>query len=199
MTKFRASIALLVVLLGTVALTAQQAPVRGQMPDLGRPTRGNDSLPLFDFDAYFLGTWKFDWDVPDGPLGPAGRISGTTTYRALAAGFYEARTEAAGPAGPVRVDETIAYRRDYKTLARAVADSRGFSFLQIGPIGGDLGGYYNIYFESAPFRHNGKLLRVKTAMHLVSPLNYRVATTLSEDGGPFMNYGTTWWRKNVTQ
>lgn len=40
---------------------------------------------------------------------------------------------------------------------------------------------------------------MKTAMHLVSPLNYRVATTLSVDGGPFMNYGTTWWRKNVMQ
>lgn len=129
-------IALLAAPLCGVVLTAQQVLVRGQMPDLGRPTRGDDPLPVFDFDAYFLGTWKFDWDVPEGPLGPGGRISGTTTYRAVAVGFYEAHTEATGPTGPLTIDETIAYRRDDKTLARAVSDSRGFSFLQIGPIGG---------------------------------------------------------------
>ena len=35
-----------------------QAP-RGQMPDLGRPTKSDDAIPLFDFDTYFLGTWTF--------------------------------------------------------------------------------------------------------------------------------------------
>jgi hypothetical protein len=33
-------------------------------------------------------------------------------------------------------------------------------------------------------------------MRLLSPLNYKVATTLSVDGGPFRNYGNPWWRKD---
>jgi hypothetical protein len=30
---------------------------------------------------------------------------------------------------------------------------------------------------------------------LLSQLNYRMATGISVDGGPFTNMGTPWWRK----
>src|SRR5712671_108345 len=68
----------------TVAVPSGQpqtdkAPLpKGQMPNLGRPTKVDDELPPFNFDAYFLGKWTFEWDVPEGPLGPSGRIVGTT-------------------------------------------------------------------------------------------------------------------------
>ena len=32
-------------------------------------------------------------------------------------------------------------------------------------------------------------------MRLVSPVNYRVATTISVDKGPFANYGNPWFQK----
>src|ERR1700730_15539493 len=113
---------------------------KGQMPDLGRPTKVGEELPLFNFDEYFRGKWTFEWDVPEGALGPSGRITGTTIYKAIDAGkFYEASTEATGPGGTYTLRETIAYQRDNKALARHVTDSRGFSFLQAGTIGGDLG------------------------------------------------------------
>jgi len=117
---------------------------KGQMPNLGRPTKADDELPLFDFDAYFLGKWTFEWDTPEGPLGPSGRITGTTIYKPVDGRFYEATTEASGPGGAFKLRELIAYHKEYKTLARQVADSRGFSFLQIGTIGGDLGGINDI-------------------------------------------------------
>lgn len=194
----------LAALVGGVAILSAQQPtppkpgIHGQMPELGRPTRSDDTLPLFDFDQYFTGTWTFEWDVPEGPLGPAGRIAGSTTYRKLADGFFEAVTQGTGPAGPITWTETIAYRDGAKTLARHVVDSRGFSFLQIASIGGDLGGYYNIYYESAPFVHAGSTLRIKTAMHLLSPINYKVNATVSVNGGRFTNYGSPWWRKDVS-
>ena len=64
-----------------VAVAAQppdktQLP-KGQMPDLGRATKVGDELPLFDFDAYFSGTWTFEWDMPDGALGESGTVTGT--------------------------------------------------------------------------------------------------------------------------
>jgi Protein of unknown function (DUF1579) len=170
---------------------------KGQMPNLGRPTQKDDQLPLFNFDEYFVGKWTFEWEVPDGPLGPGGKIAGTTVYRAVDGRFYEADTDATGPAGPFKIHELIAYHRENKVLARQVADSRGFSFMQIAPIGGDLGGSYNIYYESQPFTYNAKTVRIKHAMRLLSPVNYKVGVTVSVDGGRFLNYGNPWWQKQV--
>jgi hypothetical protein len=174
-----------------------QQPPRGQMPDLGRPTKNEDTLPLFDFDAYFPGTWTFVWDVPDGPLGPAGRIEGTTVYSALGNGEYQAVTRATGPGGQFTVTERIRYQKEQKTLTREITDSRGFKYSQKGTIGGDLGGFYNIYFESEPVKIGGQSVVFKHALRLSSPLNYRLSATMATDGGPFRNYGTPWFTKEV--
>ena len=76
----------------------QKPPLpKGQMPELGRPTKGEDALPPFNFDDYFLGKWTFEWDVPEGPLGRVGphhrhdRLHGRRAGR-----FYEADTDANG-------------------------------------------------------------------------------------------------------
>jgi hypothetical protein len=183
-------------------LTAQPQPAtpqlpKGQMPELGRPTQGDDALPPFNFDDYFNGRWTFEWDVPEGPLGPSGRVTGATVYAPVDGRFYEARTEASGAWGTFTQREVIGYHKEYKTLARQATDSRGFSFLQIGTIGGDLGGLFTIYLESSPFIFNNKTIRIKHAMRLLSPYNYKVGTSVSVDGGPFMNYGNPWWRKDA--
>jgi hypothetical protein len=173
-----------------------QPPPKGQMPDLGRNTKQDDKVPLFDFDMYFLGTWTFEWDMPEGPLGSAGRVEGTTVYKALGNAVYEAATEATGPDGKFTVKETIRYQREQKTLTRDVVDSRGFKYTQTGTIGGDLGGFYTIYFESAPFQVKGQSIRLKHAMRLTAPLAYRVSTTVAIQDEPYRNYGTPWWRKS---
>jgi hypothetical protein len=173
---------------------AQQVP-KGQMPVLGRATESTDKVPLFDFDAYFLGKWTFEWSMPESPLGPAGPYSGTTTFTKIDGASYEGLTVAEGPNGPFEVREKITYDKEGKSLTRTVTDSRGFNYTQTGPVGGDLGGIYNVHFESTPFTVNGKSVRVRNAMHLLSPLNYRVASSISVDGGPFTNLGTPWWKK----
>lgn len=171
---------------------------KSQVPTLGRPTRPDDPAPILNFDEYFNGKWNFTWDVPEGPLGPAGTLTGTTVYKTVVPGrFYEGLTEATGPNGPVKITETIAYLKDNKSLSRVVTDSRGFSYFQVGTVAGDLGGYFNIYFESAPFQHGGKSVRLKNAIRLLSPVNYKVAVTMSVDDRPFTNYGNPWWQKDV--
>lgn len=185
------------------SIHAQQQPgkpalPKGQMPDLGRPTKVDDTLPLFNFDDYFPGTWTFEWDMPDGPLGESGKVTGTTVYKVVEAGkFYQADTDATGPGGAFKIHELIAYNKEGKALSRHVTDSRGFSHLQLATVGGDLGGIYNIFFESSPFTYNGATIRLKHALRLMSPFNYKVATTVSVNGGPFRNYGNPWWRKDV--
>jgi hypothetical protein len=54
-----------------------------------------------------------------------------------------------------------------------------------------------MYFESEPFTFNGKTIRIRDGYRLVSPVNFRVATTISIDGGRFTNYGNPWWQKDV--
>jgi hypothetical protein len=181
-------------------LVAQQAKPqlpKSQVPDLGRPTRITDEQPLFSFDEYFLGKWTFEWEVPDGVLGPAGTIKGSIVYKQIEGPFYEAVTTATGPSGAITIKESITYRKEGKTAARWVTDSRGYSYTQLAPVGGDLGGYYNLYYEGSPFTVKGKTIRIKNALRLTSPLRYRNSTTVSVGGGPFMNYGSAWVEKQT--
>jgi hypothetical protein len=171
---------------------------KSQMPDLGRPTRPDDQQPLFDFEEYFPGTWKFEWDVPEGILGPSGTIKGTVVYKRIDGPFFEATTAASGPSGQFTIKETIAYRKEGKTVARWLTDSRGFTYQQLAAVGGDLGGYFNIYYESAPFSFKGKTVRIKNGLRLVSPIRYRNQASVSVDGGPFVNYGNPWYEKDST-
>ena len=182
----------------TTTPAAPQLP-KGQMPELGRPTESSDKVPLFNFDEYFLGgKWTFEWLVPETPLGPAGSITGTTTYTAVEGGtFYLAHTDATGPTGRFTITERIAYQKENKTITRYVTNSRGFSYLQTAAVGGDLGGFYNFYFDGEPFTFKGKTIRIRDAVRLVSPVNYKVAETISIDGGRFINYGNPWWQKDV--
>lgn len=170
---------------------------KGLMPNLGRPTGKDDTLPPFNFEEYFKGTWTFEWLVPESVFGPAGKITGTTVYKPIDARFYEAATEATGPSGSFTIKEIIGYNKEQHALTRQVTDSRGFSYLQIGPVGGDLGGVYDIYLESAPFTVNGKSVRIKSTLRTISPLNYKVATSIATDGDAYTNFGNPWWRKQI--
>ncbi len=184
----------LAIALAATTLGAQEVP-KGQMPTLGRPTQSDDQVPPLDFDAYFVGKWTFEWSMPETALAPAGDYTGSTVYKKVDGRFYEALTEGQGPAGAFTVRELIAYHRENKTVARQITDSRGMGRLEFGPVGGDLGGIYNVHFESAPFVHGGKTIRLKNTLRLMSPLAYRVAASISVDGGPFTNLGNPWWRK----
>lgn len=197
----RATVIGLALMLITGVASAQTPPPqqkpRGQMPDLGRPTKDDDKLPPLDFDAYFLGTWTFEWDMPEGALGPAGRLEGKTVYTALGGGAYQAVTDATGPTGKVTIKEIFRYQKGDKAITREVTDSRGYSYKERGTVGGDLGGAYYIYFESDPVTINGKAVRLKHNLRLTAPLSYRLAASVSEDNGPFINYGNPWWRKEA--
>lgn len=193
----RAGVAFAAFLSLTAAAQDKPQLPKSQMPDLGRPTRPNDAQPLLDFDEYFLGTWKFEWDVPEGVLGPSGTIKGTVTYKKIDGPFYAASTAASGPGGAFTVAETMAYRKEGKTIARWLTDSRGFSYQQLAAVGGDLGGYFNIYYEGTPFSFGGKTVRIKNALRLVSPIRYRNLTSVSVNGGPFVNYGNPWFEKDL--
>ena len=194
--------AALLVGLGLAAPAGAQAPqeqLKSQVPTLGRPTKPDDPAPLLDFWLYFKGSWNVTWDYPEGPLGPADVLSGTTVYTQKSASTFEAVTKAEHSGGAVTITEVFEYDREGHALTRAVTDSRGFSYTQKGTVNGDLGGQFTIRLESAPFTVKGQTVRLNSVMRLLSPLNYRTQYTVSVDGGPFTNYGNPWWRKESSK
>jgi hypothetical protein len=171
---------------------------KGQIPDRGRPTEKSDEVPPFDYDLYFPGKWVFEWRVPESPLGPAGTIQGTEEFERSEDGrFYRSRLQGSGPGGEFTVDADIVYEKDHRVFVRHRKDSRGFDMVETGRIGGDLGGFYTIHFESARFAANGHEVRLQMKTRLVSPVHYKVEAKISVDGGPFTSFGNPWWRKEL--
>jgi hypothetical protein len=187
-----------VIWLLTTHLPMHAAPGGAQAPDLGRPTKLDDVQPLLNFRDYFVGKWEFEWEMPDGPLGPGGLLTGSVVYKHLEGPFFEAVTSASGPEGAVTIREAIAYRDDAKTVSRYVNDSRGFAFQQMGRVGGDLGGTYTLHYESAPFTFKGKTIRIRNTIKTQSPYRYRNNMMVSVDKGEFVNYGNPWFEKDRT-
>ena len=192
----------LVLLVGLIPFEADaqapKDPPKGLMPNLGRPTKPEDVVPLLDFDKYFLGNWTFTADAPDSVLGPGGESSGTLTYRKLADGFYEAVTEGKSEAGAFTIKETIAYHRDQKVAFRHVTDSRGYSYTQMAEVGGNIGGDYRLFFKSAQFAYKGKQMRLNHTVYLAAPLTFRIDIDVADGPAEFMHM-SPWRYRRVPQ
>jgi hypothetical protein len=162
-----------------------------------RPTEPTDPMPPPNMD-YFIGTWSFDWNVPESPLGPAGKMKGSETYKKILSGpVYQSEIRGDGPDGPFEARAITSYDEKEKLVSRYEIFSYGVSVFKSGRIGGDLGGYYTIFWESPPIRKNGKMIKLKGKTQMLSPAHYRVFLEISVDGGPFTSLGSAWFRKVV--
>jgi hypothetical protein len=160
-----------------------------------RPTEPTDPMPPPNMD-YFLGVWSFEWNIPESPLGPAGKIKGTETYRKNPNNAsYESEIIGEGPQGVFKGRATTTYKEKERRVIRAETGLLGTALTESGLIGGDLGGYYTIYWESEPIRKAGKTIRLKGKTQMLSPAHYRLQIQISVDGGPYTSLGNPWFRK----
>jgi hypothetical protein len=164
-------------------------------PQQSRPTDPRDPMPPPDMD-YFIGTWTFDWNVPESPLGPGGKIKGTEICKKVAGkDTYESEIKGEGPNGSFKGRATTSYNAAEKMVTRREDDFVGISTVKSGPIGGDLGGYYTIYWESTPIKKGGKVTKLKGKTLMLSPAHYKLQVEISVDGGPYTSLGNAWYRK----
>ena len=171
-------------------LAIQQAP-----PQAPRATNPDDPMPPPNLD-YFLGSWSFEWNVPESPLGPAGKFKGIETYsKGKDSSSYESVVEGEGPQGAFKGRSLMVYREKEKQVTRTETGMFGVSQTKTGPIGGDLGGYYTIFWETAPIKKEGKTVKLKGKTLMLSPANYRLQVQISVDDGPYTNFGSPWFRK----
>ena len=174
---------------------SQQPSQQPQQPP-SRPTQPDDPMPPPNLD-YFIGAWSFEWNVPESPLGPPGKLKGTEVFRKDAkSGAYESEIVGEGPEGSIKGHATTRYNEKDKVVTRSETGLFGISLTKVGPIGGDLGGYYTIFWETAPFKREGKTIKLKGKTLMLSPANYRVQVQISVDGGPFTNFGNPWFHKD---
>ncbi|MCI0487568.1 MAG: hypothetical protein L0229_13330 [Blastocatellia bacterium] len=159
-----------------------------------RPTDPSDPMPPPDMD-YFIGTWSFDWNVPESPLGPAGKFKGMETYRKTSDGSYESEIAGEGPEGAFKGRATTVYDEKKRMVTRSETGLFGVEMKKTGPIGGDLGGYYTIFWETEPIKKDGKTVKLKGKTLMLSPAHYRLQIQISVDGGPYTNFGNPWFRK----
>ena len=94
--------------------------------------------------------------MPESPLGSGGMIEGTEVYSTSEDGrYYTSRIDLWGPDGPFTTEARIVYLADQKVFARYDTDSRGFDSFRARRVGGDLGRFYTIHYETPPFEVNG--------------------------------------------
>jgi hypothetical protein len=86
-----------------------------------------------------------------------------------------------------------------RLFTRRDLDSRGFEVAWRGAIGGDLGGFYTLHYESEPSTHYGHTIRLKMITRLVSPLNYKVQPQIAVDRTEYVAFGNPWWQKTATR
>lgn len=185
----------------------------------GGQTKATDKVPPFD-PAYFVGTWAFDWTIPETPLGPAGDMAGTETFRLMPSadvskrvngfpGFpdevarkinahaslvLESRIEGTGPAGVIRSRTVLIYDRNTDEATQYAVDSSGSVSVRHGTLTGDLGGIYTFTWQSTIPR-DGREIHLKGRRVAFSPLNYRDFVQYSLDNKRFVTYGQPWYRK----
>lgn len=163
-------------------------------PQQSRPTDPSDPMPPPNMD-YFVGAWTFEWNVPESPLGPAGKFKGKETHKKINATTYESEIEGEGPLGAFKGRATTTYNEKERLVSRSETGLFGVQMTKNGPIGGDLGGYYTIFWETQPIKKGGKTIKLKGKTLMLSPANYRLQVQISVDGGPYTNFGNPWFRK----
>jgi hypothetical protein len=178
------------ILIFALLLLLPAFPLSAQQP--ARPTDPNDPMPPPNMD-YFVGAWTFDWNVPESPLGPAGKIKGKETYKKINPTTYESVIEGEGLAGAFKGRATTVYKEKEKHVETGVFGD--LTLKKMGPIGGDLGGYYTIFWETEPVTKDGKTIKLKGKTLMLSPANYRLQVQISVDGGPYTNFGNPWFRR----
>ena len=181
-------------------LTQQELDLITGLDALRRPTvgiegdeEGDDQAP---FDPhYFVGTWEIEGVLPASPFGESSEFFGTEVVRHVDGCMYESTIEATTVDGQVTIASRMMYDRRAAYLVRLEDDSRGFEFLKVGRVGGDPGGYFSHYWQTAPVVSQGQQVRLTGRTSMLSPFRYEVQTRMSVDGAPFANFGTVRWER----
>lgn len=186
-------------------LTPEQRKVTDAYNALDRPTRPSDEMPFWD-PEYFVGTWDVDMRTQDSLLGQGGQSAGTLTINADEKNgcLYEGTMKGEDPNGkPFTRTISAIYDPNKKQLTWTEKDSRGYTIVKSGPVGGELGGLFRHHFGDDPATQvttfAGKKIRFKGITEMSSPAYYKTDLQISIDGEPFKTFGRVMLEKQLPE
>lgn len=169
--------------------------IRKKKESARRTVDGEQEDP-FDPD-YFLGVWKMEWVAPDSPLGSAGEVTATLTVKHVEGCYYQGDLEAKAPDGAYRSNIQLVYDLERRYLVWIENDSRGRTMIRVGPVGGDLGGYYTHFWEQPVITVAGASVRLRGTTFVQSPSMFQIRSQISTKTDPYMNFGTVTFLKDL--
>jgi hypothetical protein len=186
-------------------LTPEQRKVNDTYNSLNRPTRPGDDMPFWD-PEYFVGTWDVDMRSQESPFGAGGPASGTITIKGSATNpcLYEGEMKGEDPDGKAFTrDVSALYDPNAKILTWTEKDSRGYTIVRKGPIGGELGGLFHHHFgedTSAPATTlGGRQYRFKGVTEMSSPAYFKTDLQFSTGNEPFRTFGRMTFEKQMPE
>jgi hypothetical protein len=186
-------------LIVSVAVTTEAGAKGQQGAKASGPTTGREMEAPFNLQ-YFLGKWEIEWAPPDTALLPGGMYTGTETVTHIENRFLKIEIALKGERGNMIAGQGVLFY-DWglggQSMVRYVVYDAGFSLLQYGPLGGDLGGYYSHFWQTPEFALNDHRFTLKGRSYFVSPAAYRVDQQISVEGKDFFNFGTMWMTKEA--
>ncbi|HYT05759.1 MAG TPA: DUF1579 family protein [Gemmatimonadales bacterium] len=160
--------------LAAVTLLATST-LRAQAPPAPKPGPEHQKLD------YFAGRWHEVAEVKPGPMGPGGKMAGTSTCEWFAGGFYlVCRSDGSGPAGEMRGLGIMGYSTERTHYTYYGIDNSGMGG---DPAYGELrGDTWDWHGESLM---GGKTVKGHYVIKQVSPDSYTWKWEISMGGGPW--------------
>lgn len=179
-------------------LTPAQQAVNDKYNALTRPTSRDDDMPFFDPD-YFAGEWDYISRAVDSPFGQGGESAGVFTVTKVKGCSYAGEMKGEDPDGkPYTRKVQFEYDTNKKQLVWTEVDSRGYTIVMPGPVGGELGGLFHHHFEGGtPTVVGGKKIVFKGVSEMSSPAYFKTDFKISVDGGPESSFGRATFEKRV--
>jgi hypothetical protein len=96
---------------------------------------------------------------------------------------------------------TAVYDPAKKEYTWTEKDSRGYTIVRKGSVGGELGGLFHIHFGEDPTQpvttFGGKKIKFKGVTEMSSPAYNRTDMQMSIDGAPYVTYGRIMLEKQI--
>ncbi len=155
-----------------VAVVLASSGVAAQPP---KPTPGPEHKRL----ANFVGQWKYEGEVKESPLGPAGKVSGSETCEWFAGRFHlVCHTKGTGPRGPVTGMSVMGYDQMQKAYTYYAASSLGDNIFVRGQVQG------KVWTWSDEATIEGKKMKIVATVTEETPTTNSFKLEVGVDGGP---------------
>jgi Protein of unknown function (DUF1579) len=127
--------------------------------------------------GYFAGTWQFEGEAKESPMGPGGKMSGTETCQWFAGGFQlVCQGDMTGPQGAGKSGSVWAYDPAQQAYTYFGYSSLGQSFYVPGKVDG------KVWTWNAEFPVEGSTVQMRVTLTEESPTAYSYRMESSADG-----------------